>query len=131
MDERRAGFWGYPSDGLADLAERVEQVYAEIQPPSDPMLDFDERDLVRLAEAAGFFPIELELRAEIKSMEPRPWQAFLDSSGNPKIPTIAEAMDRALTAEERERFGEQLRPLVEQGAGIWRMASAYLTATKP
>lgn len=131
MDERRAGFWGYPSDGLTDLAERIEQVYAEIQPPSDPMLDFDERDLVRLAERAGFFPIELELQAEIRSMEPRPWPAFLNSSGNPRIPTIAEAMDRALDPEERERFTEHLRPLVEQGAGTWRMASAYLTATRP
>lgn len=131
MDERRAGFWGYPSDGLTDLAERIEQVYAEIQPPSDPMLDFDERDLVRLAERAGFFPIELELQAEIRSMEPRPWPAFLNSSGNPRIPTIAEAMDRALDPEERERFTEHLRPLVEQGAGTWRMASAYLTARRP
>jgi hypothetical protein len=40
-------------------------------------------------------------------------------------------MDRALTPEERERFSEHLRPLVEQGKGIWRMAHAYLAATKP
>src|SRR5512133_2599891 len=42
LAEKAQRFWGYPSDGLADLAARVEQVYAEIQPPSDPMLDFDE-----------------------------------------------------------------------------------------
>jgi len=131
LTEKAQGFWGYPSDGLADLAERVERVYEEIQPPSDPMLDFDERDLIRLAEGAGFFPIELELRAEIRSMEPRPWPSFLNSSGNPRIPTIAEAIDRALTPDERERFREHLRPLVEQGAGTWRMASAYIAATKP
>jgi arsenite methyltransferase len=131
MEERRCGFWGYPGDGVSDLAERVEQVYAEIQPPDDPMLDFDERDLIRLAEEAGFFPIELELQAEIRSMEPRPWPAFLNSSGNPRIPTIAEAMDRALTPDERERFSEHLRPLVEQGAGTWRMATAFVAASKP
>ena len=100
MEERTQGFWGYPADGLSDLAERVERVYAEIQPPDDPMLDFDERDLIRLAEGAGFFPIELELQAEIRAMEPRPWEAFLNSSGNPKIPTVAEAMEQALTPEE-------------------------------
>jgi arsenite methyltransferase len=132
MEERTCGaFWGYPTDGVTHLAERVESVYAEIQPPTDPMLDFDERDLVKLAEAAGFFPIELELQAEVRSMEPRPWQAFLNSSGNPRIPTVAEAMDRVLTPEERARLSEHLRPLVEEGRGVWRMAGAYLRAVKP
>src|SRR2546421_5468773 len=37
MNERRQGFWGYPSNGLHDLAERVEGVYEAIQPLSDPM----------------------------------------------------------------------------------------------
>jgi arsenite methyltransferase len=131
MEERIRGFWGYPSDGLSDLAHRVEQVYREIQPPSDPMLDFDERDLIAHAERVGFFPIDLELQAEIRSTEPRPWDAFLHSSGNPKIPTIAEAMEKVLTPEERERFAAHLRMVVEEGRGVWRMAHAYLRAQKP
>lgn len=130
MEERKS-FWVYPSDGLTDLAARIEAVYREIQPPDDPMLDFDERDLVRLAEGAGFFPIDLELHAEIRPVEPRPWEVFLNSSGNPKIPTFAEAMDQVLTAEEREQVSTHLRPLVEEGGGVWRMAHAYLTAVKP
>src|SRR5204862_1605729 len=131
MEKRVEGFWGYPSNGLHELAERVEGVFAAIQPPSDPMLDFDERDLVAFAEGAGFFPVDLDLRAEVRATEPTPWPAFVDSSGNPKIPTIGEAMDQALTPEERERFAEHLRPLVEEGRGVWRMAHAYLTAVKP
>jgi arsenite methyltransferase len=130
IEEKREGFWGYPSDGVSELAQRVEQVYAEIQPPDDPMLDFDERDLIRLAEEAGFFPIDLELQAVIRPVEPKPWEAFLHTSGNPKIPTIAEAMDQALTPEERERFAAHLRTLVEEGKGVWRMAHAYLRAVK-
>jgi arsenite methyltransferase len=131
MDERKEGFWGFPGDGVLELARKVDRVYEEIQPPDDPMLDFDERDLFKLAEDAGFFPIDLELLAYIRPSEPRPWDAFLKSSGNPRIPTIEEAMDRALTPEERERFSEHLRPLVEGGKGVWRMAQAYLTAVKP
>jgi arsenite methyltransferase len=131
MDERLQGFWGYPSNGLHELAERVEGVYEAIQPPSDPMLDFDERDLVRMAERAGFFPIDLELHAEVKSTDPKPWEAFLNSSGNPKLPTVAQAMDKVLTPAERERFIEHLRPVVEEGRGVWRMATAYLKAVKP
>jgi hypothetical protein len=94
------------------------------------MLDFDERDLIKHAEGAGFFPIELELQAEIRPTDPRPWEAFLHSSGNPKIPTIAEAMEKALTPEERERFAAHLRTVVEGGKGVWRMAHAYLRAEK-
>lgn len=131
MDERLEGFWGYPSNGLHHLAERVESVYAAIQPPTDPMLDFDERDLVRLAEDAGFFPIDLELQVEVRAAEPKPWQAFANSSGNPKIPTIAEAMTQALTPDEREQFADHLRPLVEAGRGVWRMAHAFLRGVKP
>jgi SAM-dependent methyltransferase len=131
MDERRQGFCGYPDNGVSELAERVERVFEEIQPPDDPMLDFDERDLIALAERAGFFPIELELNAQIRAMEPRPWEPFLNSSGNPRIPTISEAMDRALSPEERERFAEHLRPLVEEGKGVSRMALALLRAVKP
>jgi hypothetical protein len=78
------------------------------------MLDFDERDLVALAEQAGFFPIELELTAEIRAIEPRPG-SLPQQLGNPRIPTISEAMDRALSQEERERFADHLRPLVEEG----------------
>jgi arsenite methyltransferase len=131
MQDRRQGFWGYPGDGVSELAKRVEGVFEAIQPPSDPMLDFDDRDLARFAEDAGFFPIELDFHADIRPTDPKPWQAFLHSSGNPKIPTIAQAMGQALTPEERERFVEHLRPLVEEGRGVWRMGEAYLTAVKP
>lgn len=131
-EQRKSGaFWGYGADSLSELAERVELVFREIQPPGDPMLDFDERDLIRFAEEAGFYPIELELKAEIRPTDPISWHLFANSSGNPKIPTFAEAMDAALTPEERERVTEHLRPLVEEGRGVWRMAHALLTATKP
>jgi arsenite methyltransferase len=129
--KRTEGFWGFPGDGVADLAARVEAVFARIQPPDDPMLDFDERDLLGLAEAAGFFPVELDLHAEIGPMHPTPWEPFANSSGNPKIPTIREAIEEALTPEERERFVEYLRPLVEAGQGVSRTAVAYLRAVKP
>ena len=46
-------------------------------------------------------------------------------------PTIREAIDEALTPEERERFVDYLRPLVEEGKGVSRPAVAYLRAVKP
>jgi arsenite methyltransferase len=124
-------FAGYDLDGLDEIRGKVWAVYETFQPPdTDPMLDFDERDLIRFAEAAGFFPISLELEAVVEPLPPRSWDGFLASSGNPNIPTIGEAMREALTASEQERLTLVLRPLVERGLGVWRMASAFLTATK-
>jgi arsenite methyltransferase len=130
MEERRE-CWGFELDGERELLTKVNKVYEAIQPETDPMLDFDERDLVELAEAAGFFPIRLALEAEITPHEPRQWETFLHSSPNPKVPTLDEAMDQALTSEERAALVGELRPLVEDGRGVWRMAHAYLWAVKP
>jgi hypothetical protein len=95
------------------------------------MLDFDERDLFRLCEEAGFYPITLTLEAELTPLRPRTWESFLRAAGNPRIPTLEEAMDRALRPAERRRVVEHLRPLVEKGEGSWRVAHAYLSAVKP
>ena len=95
------------------------------------MLSFDERDLIDLAERAGFFPIQLDLEARMTAVEPRDWEGFLNSAGNPLIPTVTEAIQQALSPPERERFIRHLRPLVEEGQGVSRMATAYLYATKP
>ena len=123
-------FWGYHASGLENLRDRLNALYAELQPDTDPMLDFDERDLLALAEEAGFGELHLTLRADVAPIEPRPWSTFVNVSGNPRIPSLAEAMDQALTAEERERLTERLRPLVEAGRGTQRLALASLWAVK-
>ena len=125
-------FSGYEVTPVRDLAARVEGLYQSIQPAGeDPMLDFDERDLVRHAQDAGFAEIELELRVSVKNRrEPVPWERYLHSSGNPLVPTIGEALDRVLSPQEAAVFTEHLRPLVESGTGRQRTALAYLTAVK-
>jgi arsenite methyltransferase len=128
MEERRRT-WGYELD--KSLIEKLNAVFDEIQPRTDPMLDFDERDLLGLAERVGFFPINLAYEADVQAPEPRRWETFVSSSPNPKVPTLAEAMDDALTDEERERLVAALRPAVEEGRGVWRMGHAYVWAVKP
>ena len=99
--------------------------------PDDPMLDFDERDLVRFAEQAGFSPVNLTLSAEVRPSRPEPWEVFVNSAGNPNLPTLAEAMAEALSSSERQQFTDYMRPLIESGGGTYRMANAYLRATRP
>jgi arsenite methyltransferase len=125
-------FFGYDVTPVSDLAEKVGAVYAAIQPPGDdPMLDFDDRDLVRLAWEAGFPDVRLELEVRVKARKtPAPWDRFLRSSGNPLIPTFGQAVQQALTPDEASTLVDYLRPLVETGTGVDRIALAYLTAVK-
>jgi arsenite methyltransferase len=130
-------YLGYDVTPVKDLAVRVQAIYERIQPrETDPMLNFDERDLLTYAEEAGFEEIHLEYRADITqgnhlfSGEGPGWELLLKSSGNPKIPTLEEAMNEALKPEEIERFTTHLRPLVERNEGKGMSAVAYLWAVK-
>jgi SAM-dependent methyltransferase len=131
--QREEDTWfGYDLGAAAEAGRKVRAVYEAIQPPnSDPMLDFDERDLIELAEAAGFFPVRLELEADVKRPEPGPWDGFVNMAPNPRVPTLAEAMEQVLTPDERDQLTACLRPLVESGEGRRRMALALLAALKP
>jgi arsenite methyltransferase len=130
-EERQHSLMGVQADGAKEILAKLWAVYEEIQPRDDPMVDFDERDLLRLAESAGFFPIRLTLDARVEATEQRSWDTLIDTAWNPNVPTLREAMDEVLTPEERDRLTERLRPRVEAGEGEWRMATALLTGTRP
>lgn len=130
-ERRQRGLFGYPIADVGEIEAKLSAVFDGIQPlDSDPMLDFDERDLLLLAEQAGFFPLRLTLDARVEAAAPRRWETFLDAAWNPNVPTLREAMEQVLTPAERERLTARLRPLVERGTGEWRMAFADLTGTK-
>lgn len=125
-------FDGYDVSGVTEIAGKLKAVYARLQPlDSDPMGDFDERDLLLFAERAGFGEVHLELQARIAPPEHTiTWENFIRIAGNPKIPTLEEAMQQELTPDEIERFTAHLRPLVEAHLGLQRGALAYLWAVK-
>lgn len=125
-------FFGYDVGPVATIAAKIQALHESIQPPGvDPMLDFDDRDLVRLTKDAGFGEIDLELRVSVKNSKPPvPWDRFLRMSPNPLIAPLAEVLDSVLSPQEAAEFTEWLKPLVESGTGQERMALAYLTAVK-
>lgn len=126
-------FCGYDIRPVAPLATKVNALYESIQPRGEgPMVDFDERDLVRHAEQAGFPVVDLQLQVTVtNTRRPIPWDRFLRMSGNPLIPPTGEALHRTLSRDEIAAFTAHLKPLVESGTGQQRRATAYLTATKP
>lgn len=128
-------FGGYDVTPVAHLADRVKAIYAEHQPPDEsPMLDFDERDLLALAEGGGFAEVHLSYEAGISPGRPGDgapgWETMLRSAPNPLAPTLEEAMAAALTPPEAERFASHLRPLVDRAERTSRDAVAYLRAVK-
>jgi arsenite methyltransferase len=125
-------FMGCDVTPIIEIVRRVKAVFERIQPPDhDPMLNFDERDLLSLAERAGLSEIHMELQVEIKPAGSEgSWETAIQIAGNPKIPSIEEAMRQALTPAEQDAFVAHLRPLFESGQRKERSAVAYLWAHK-
>ena len=129
--EPRGRFLGYGVMPVVEIADKLEAFFdREERPKISAMMDFDERDLVAIAENAGFGMIHLDLQADIKATRAEDWTRFVQSAGNPLSPTLGEAMNASLTPSERDRFTAHLKPLVESGTGTQRRAFAYLTAEK-
>jgi len=132
LEERRCT-WGFVDvAGIEDSLAKLWQA-EEASGVNDAMVTFDERDLFAQAERAGFGDIKLTYVAELNREPPwhtRDWDAFVNSSPNPLLPTLAETMAENLTLEEIECVTAKLRPQVERGEGVRRIAHAYLLARK-
>jgi arsenite methyltransferase len=129
-EEQRRTFGGFDVGGVEELVARL---WPEEEGVNRAMLDFDERDLLALAEGAGFTELQLDYRAEIGRDvygAPRHWDVFVNSSPNPLLPTFAESMAERLSPDEIERVTATLRPQVEAGAKRGRFAKAFLLARK-
>lgn len=126
--------WGFDITPIAEIAQKVKAIYRKAQPlDNNPMLDFDERDLVIFAEKAGFKEVNLELQVAVKPKQPaseRGWETLLETAWNPKVPTVSEVLNFALSPAERESFISFMRPLYEEQTIMTRSAVAYLWATK-
>ncbi|GAB3437103.1 class I SAM-dependent methyltransferase [Flindersiella endophytica] len=115
--------WGVDFTGLEPIVAKVEAAQERNLVPT--MLDFDERDLIALAEAAGFGEVHLEYRVDIRTTPADPdydWDGFLVTSPNPLAPTYAELLDGALTPHEQEALRERYTTSPRHR----RMAAAYL-----
>ncbi len=126
-------FWNYDTRPVADLVTKLRAVYERAQPrdESDPMMNFDERDLLEFARQAGFEELRMDLHVEIVSgVWWGSWEAFVKASGNPLAPTLGEAMAAAFTPNEAAELEAYLRPLVDAKQGTKRQAVACLRGRK-
>jgi arsenite methyltransferase len=95
------------------------------------MMNFSERDLVRLAEEAGFTEIHADLRIDV---EPGSWvldwDRLMGTTPNPNALSVGESIRGALTEAEATRLESHLRPLVDERDGVIRSAFAYVWGSK-
>jgi arsenite methyltransferase len=130
--------WGFDITPVSDLKRKVRASYERLSGGADSTLtDFDERDLLTFAERAGFKETKLSYEATVAhggaalcGSEPLSWDAFLTMAPNPHAPSLAEAIEDALTPAEAERFLAHVRHLHEAREGTNRSAVAYLRAVK-
>jgi arsenite methyltransferase len=134
------GFYlGYDLSPVRPIAAKLSAHYAGVAATAagpadgtgDPLLSFDDWDLLDLAEGAGFGEIHLEVRVDVRAARPPcPWDRFLRMAPNPRLPTFGQALAEALDRDEAGQLTNYLRPLVESGSGRRRQALAGLAAVK-
>lgn len=124
--------FGLDVTGLEASAARVKDVYRRFEDEQGPMLDFDERDLLVFAEAAGFTDVHLDYHVDIdRQPVDLTWSAFLRFAPNPLVPPMADVLAEALDGAEREALADRLRTELARGSTRRRLATAYLTASRP
>lgn len=105
-----------------DTAEKIQK---------SPIANYSERDLIRVAQGAGFEELHLELHIDMIPSPIPNWQAFLDSSPHPLAPPLSVILAEQFSVEERQMFESLMRPLVENPRSLATDRAAYLTARKP
>jgi arsenite methyltransferase len=124
-------FFGWDVSVVADLRNKVVAEFDRtLLPGSQAMMDFDENDLVRMAQDVGFEAVELLLHLMVNRPQRLDWERLLHSSPNPLAPTFGEAVSASLDDSEANRFLTALRASVEIGLGQQRLALAYLRAIR-
>jgi ubiquinone/menaquinone biosynthesis C-methylase UbiE len=135
--EPEGRFMGLDAGPVWPLAKRVRDRYLQMTNGAErAMMDFDERDLLEYAVAAGFASANVLLDARIEHGAPlwgeadSAWDAIVSVAPNPNAPSLGEVFEAELTPEERDRLVGYLRPRYEGGETVIRTAVAYLQAFK-
>jgi arsenite methyltransferase len=126
-------FWGVDATPVRDLVEKIwlAEGWSEESKRNDPMMNFSEKDLVAIAEEAGFGEVHVTLDVDVgPGSWVLDWDRLMGTSPNPNARTVGESIAAALTPDEAARLEHYLRPLVDDGRGIRRMAAAYTVVIK-
>jgi ubiquinone/menaquinone biosynthesis C-methylase UbiE len=115
--------------GLGELGHRIESFFEDVYAdPFEPMLSFDERDLVQLLETAGFVDVGLNFvlgwqRSRLSREEAH---QRLVARGVADRPTILELLTMNLGLEAAARYADYFAQAASQTVIAERRASAFV-----
>lgn len=129
---------------IEDLDEHVREVLSLIhrwkaaQYPdtpealdANPAVNFSERDLLNFFVNAGFRPVRLRLKIDVRSSRPLRWEVFLDTSPHPLAPTLRTILKERFSPHEAAVLEAMMKPTVESGQSLATHRVGYLFAQKP
>jgi ubiquinone/menaquinone biosynthesis C-methylase UbiE len=109
----------------AQLPDSLERIMA------NPVTRFNERDLLRAAQRAGFAEVHVRLHLDVQPTLPIAWEALLASAPLPGTPTLAEVFAASFSAEEQREFEAAFRPGYEGGTATEQTSVVFLSAVMP
>jgi len=110
---------------IMPIAQKLRAVYERSRSAQAGFTDFDERDLLKLLENVGFLEIYLALQSAIVPghlrtflpLFPSQLGSILEIISQPLAPTLEEAMQQALTADEADQFTKSCVLWLKQDKG--------------
>lgn len=125
-------FFGVDVAPIREIADKFFVAYGyPLKLDDNTMTDFDERNLLKMLQEAGFAQILLQYEARFSSKVTLPsWEAFYNFSPNPLAPTLKEALAQTLTPEEQQTAINFMKSFAENNTGTMFDAVAFCTAIK-
>lgn len=130
--EWRSPRFGIDPGPVAALAQRVEDAFRAMQPPeAAALLAHDERDMLAIFERAGFADLDLELHVHVRrDRKDLGWfEAQLEGSGHPRIPSLRQAIAQALSPGEAATYITYYSEAVATSPVLTRQAHLYLSGS--
>jgi ubiquinone/menaquinone biosynthesis C-methylase UbiE len=114
----------------AQIGRMFEEIYAD---PDEPMLTFDERDLVRIFEQAGFVDVGLNFLLRWRRYQLTAEQARerLHERGAASRPTIVELITARLGSDAAQRYADYFVATAPRRPMAVRSGSAFVWGRKP
>jgi ubiquinone/menaquinone biosynthesis C-methylase UbiE len=123
-----------PADALLPLLHKWKAAQfpdTEAAMAASPIANYSERDLLRLAQKAGFTTLHMELHMDVRPNAITDWAVFCAIAPHPWAPGLGEIMATRFTPEERRTLEAALRPEVEAGRLSTASRMVFLSAIKP
>jgi arsenite methyltransferase len=126
---------GYDLGPLGELGRRVVKAYyggkeREEELRSNPLVNFDERQLLDDARAAGFAELHLKYEASIRPHARMSWDLLYSAAPNPNARPLKDVLANEFSTEEAETVVAYLKPYVETRSITHFFAQAILVAHK-